>query len=320
MGLAGLTGSERATVTRSTLHAFWDFGGMVPTSGRMIYLDAGAYPIARWGVDRAACRGVPCRTFPHHDSHGLARMVERDTRPGLRPIVVSDGWCAGCGATPVSEYLDIARCHRGHLVLDDTQALGVLGCSPGPSHPYGRGGGGSLRLNWRGGPGVILIASMAKGFGVPLAFVGGEGHAVDRFEAGSETRVHSSPPSFADLHAASRALILNATRGDARRRRLAGLVAHFREGLSALGLKTTGGLFPIQTLDDMSGRKAEAVHRLLLELGVKTVLLRPACRAEPVVTFLITAHHSPAAIDAAVRALDRAVCQIPRRRPDDLTR
>ena len=49
-----------------------------------------------------------------------------------------------CGApAPLTDYLKILRTWGGHLIIDDTQALGILGSHPGPDVPYGRGGGGS---------------------------------------------------------------------------------------------------------------------------------------------------------------------------------
>ena len=54
-------------------------------------------------------------------------------------------------------------------MLDDTQALGILGEGPTKSNPYGIGGGGSLRWHDVFGPHIIVGSSLAKGFGAPLA-------------------------------------------------------------------------------------------------------------------------------------------------------
>src|SRR5262245_11480239 len=61
--LARLQGCERATLAKSTLHLFWDLFGMLAGERIMIYLDAGVYPTARWGAERAAGRGTPVRQF-----------------------------------------------------------------------------------------------------------------------------------------------------------------------------------------------------------------------------------------------------------------
>ncbi len=150
--LAALQGCELGTFGTSTLRLFWDLFGMVPGHGVAIYVDSGAYPIARWGVERAAARGVPVRSFPHHDLEALRRQLRRGAPSPLRPLVVADGFCPGCGkSAPLAGYLDCVRAWGGSLILDDTQALGIFGRSPGPLAPYGKSGGGMLpRTNIRG--------------------------------------------------------------------------------------------------------------------------------------------------------------------------
>ena len=72
--LAALQGCERATLAPSTLHLFWDLFAVLADNPIAIYIDAGAYPIARWGIERAASRGVPVRSFRHHDADALRRL------------------------------------------------------------------------------------------------------------------------------------------------------------------------------------------------------------------------------------------------------
>ena len=58
----GPPGVHAATLATSTLHLFWDLFPILGGDGKVaIHVDAAAYPIARWGVERAACRGVPVR-------------------------------------------------------------------------------------------------------------------------------------------------------------------------------------------------------------------------------------------------------------------
>jgi len=306
--LASVTGTERATLARSTLHAFWDLFVILAGSDTTIYVDASAYPIARWGVERAASRGVPVRTFAHHDPADLWRRLTREPGARRRPLLVVDGLCPGCGAlAPLREYLERAREFGGNLVVDDTQALGIVGRAPGPPTPYGSGGGGSLRRHGVDAAHVVLVSSMAKGFGVPMAMLGGSAAAIARFDAESATRVHCSPPSYAELHAAERALEANRVSGDALRLRLVRLVRRFRAGLRALDLSVGRSLFPVQSLASSAVVDAPALHRRLRELGVRTVLQRSACGAGATVSFLITARHTPAAIDRAVEAVATAV-------------
>jgi 8-amino-7-oxononanoate synthase len=140
-GLAALVNCDRATLAPSTLHLFWDWFGMLRSDRVGIYMDAGVYPIARWGVERAGSRGVPLHTFPHHDVAALRRLLRQDRDRRLRPVVVTDGFCPGCSRhAPIAAYLDSVRAYGGQLVMDDTQALGVFGDSARRC-ALGRGGG-----------------------------------------------------------------------------------------------------------------------------------------------------------------------------------
>ena len=305
--LAALQGCRRGSLAPSTLHLFWDLFGLLADGRPSIFLDEGLYPVGCWGVERAMGRGVPARPFRHHDPGALLRRMEQT--PGRRqPIVVADGFCPDCGEpAPIADYLEIARARDGLLILDDTQALGLLGHSPGRDAPYGRGGGGSLRHDGAAGPDVILISSMAKGFGVPAAVISGPAAVIDDFEARGKTRVHSSPPSAAVIAAARHALEWNRRRGDAARRRLARLVIRFHRQLSDAGLHADGGLFPVQSLRPPPGVDAVELHDRLLRLGVRTVLGRGRRGDGPRVRFVINARHCEPEIDRAVDALTMAV-------------
>jgi 8-amino-7-oxononanoate synthase len=298
--LAALQGCEAGTLAPSTLHVFWDLFTILTRPGSTVYVDGGSYPIARWGVERARNPQVPVRVFPHHDAPTLHRLLG----PGSgRPIVVADGFCPSCGRpAPIARYLEAVRRAGGILVLDDTQALGILGERRGPS-PYGRGGGGSLR--WAGvrASEILVVSSLAKGFGAPVAALCGTVEQVRRFEAQSQTRIHCSPPSAAVIRAAEHALAVNRRDGDLRRLRLARLVQRFRAGLGRAGIETSGGVFPVQTLHTIQGREALLLHDRLAARGVHPVLHRARRTAPACVSFLITAAHSEDQVDGAARAV-----------------
>jgi 8-amino-7-oxononanoate synthase len=260
-------------------------------------MDEGTYAIARWGIERAAAHGVPVREFPHRDATKLRDLIEQDRLAMRRPIVVADGFCPNCGGqAPVTEFLQCVAQHDGYVVLDDTQALGVLG----------KHGGGSLR--WQGikSPDVILGSSLAKGFGSPMAMLAGSASLIRRFEEQSETRIHCSPPSLAALHAAEHALAINHTHGDRLRRYLAQLVCRFRAGLHAIDVVADGNLFPVQILRP-AGIAAEVLYRRLLRLGIRTILMRHCCEIGASVAFLISALHRHSDIDRVVEAVGRAM-------------
>jgi 8-amino-7-oxononanoate synthase len=287
--LAALVGAECATLSRSTLHAFWDLFLILGKRDGAIYMDASTYPIPRWGIERAACRGVPVRIFSHHDSADLLRKIEKDARRKLRPLVVADGFCIGCGRfAPIRHYLELAQDFGGTVVVDDTQAIGVFGRSPTTLMPYGSGGGGSLRAHDLSCASIVLVSSLAKGLGVPMAVIAGNAGHIGRFERASMTMINSSPPSFADLHAAEQALQLNRKSGDTLRSKLWRLIRQFRGGLLAAGIRTKKSLFPVQSLM-LNPDDARRMHRSLARRGIQAVLHRPGCRLEATLSFIITA-------------------------------
>jgi 8-amino-7-oxononanoate synthase len=205
-------------------------------------------------------------------------------------------------------------------LIDDTQAFGILGRSPSAAMPYGLAGGGTLR--WLGvtDANVVLLTSLAKAFGAPLALLSGSTGAIERFEALSETRRHCSPPSLAALRAAARALEMNAAQGDELRARLHVLVRQFRDGLQAQGWPATGGCFPVQTLPQVPGVDPQGLHDRLRRLGVRALLQERRGGQGACITFLITASHTPEAIAGCLEALGKVRRRAPRRKVQEVTR
>ncbi|KQU74608.1 MULTISPECIES: aminotransferase class I/II-fold pyridoxal phosphate-dependent enzyme [unclassified Rhizobacter] len=302
--LAALQGCEAATLLPSTLHLFWDLFGLLARPGTVICVEAGTYAIARWGIERAAARGAAVRGFAAADADGLERLAAAVAGAGQRLLIVCDGFRPGRERqSPIARYAATAARHGGCLVLDDTQALGVLG----------RAGGGSLRRHAIEGAPVVVGASLAKGFGVPLAVLSGSAAALRWFEARSQTRVHASPPSLAAIESARHALALNRRCGDTLRARLLQRVRQFRHQLAALRLRCSGGAFPVQSLAPLPGVDMPALHAALLQHQVRTVLHADGVPAQARLSFVITAAHTAACIERAVQALVQALAAL--RRP-----
>ena len=307
--LAVLQGSQRATLGPSTFHLFWDLFGFLAKKPIAIYLDDGAYPISKWGVERAAAASVSVKTFRHNDSNLLSGQICRAKTTGKRPVIVTDGFCPVCGkAAPLADYLTIIRRFGGYLVIDDTQALGILGHDPTQQKPYGLGGGGSLRWHDIQDPHIINISSLAKGFGAPLAALSGSDKFVRQFEAASDTRVHSSPPSIADIHAAEHALKINRLRGDTLRKKLMRNVARFRSHLRDAGIYNLSKSFPVQTIP-VPEQIAEQILKRLHQHGIAAILQLTCVGQKPCVSFVITARHNESKLDEAIRVVIKVFCE-----------
>jgi 8-amino-7-oxononanoate synthase len=258
--LAALQGCEAATLLPSTLHLYRDLFGLLARGTLVerpaLLVDAAAYPIARWGVEWAASHGVPVRRFRHGDVPQLARLAGRG---GRTPVVLADGYTPGdAWPPPLRAYAGIVAPLGGWLVLDDTQALGVLG----------RHGGGSIRLHGLQAMPVLAGASLAKGWGAPLAVLAGPAPVIAAFERHSESRVHASPPSVAVIAAARHALHVNARDGPRLRRTLMARIRQLRAALAAAGLACHGGTFPVQLVPLPAMGQDEALALAELAQGV----------------------------------------------------
>jgi 8-amino-7-oxononanoate synthase len=265
-------------------------------------VDGGAYQIARWGAQHGAACGMPMAEFVRHDARAAAELARYWRKRGRRPVLLTDGYCPGApAAPPLAALLNIALEHGGLLVLDDTQVLGVLGAQ----------GGGSLRghallaRHTEAERHVLLGASLAKGFGAPLAALSGSREWVARFEASSQTRRHCSPPSVAAIAAGWRALHLNRRDGDWLRRQLARRIAQLRGGMHAMGWASSGGHFPVQTLHLPEGIQAA---QICAALARERVLAVPqAAGGQEAISFVLRADHSEQDVAHAVAAVRRCL-------------
>jgi 8-amino-7-oxononanoate synthase len=292
--LAALTGCEAAVLAPSTLHIFVDLIPMLAGSNAAILVDRDAYRMAWWGIEQASARGVKQVKFGPHDPQELAELAGG---VGARPIVVTDGLSVESGQpAPIRDYAQAAARHRGVLVIDDTQALGI----------NGTGGGGSLREAGLRLKGAMVVNSLAKGFGVPVAMLGGSAKLIAMFRRRSLTRMHCSPPSVAAIAAAARALEMNRRRGDALRSQLARRVAYFNRGLETIGIHSNGSLFPVRPLKLPKDLDARGLNHELERRGVRTVL-NEGPRGGASLNFVIRASHKLPEIDTALDALADAI-------------
>jgi 8-amino-7-oxononanoate synthase len=312
--LAALQGAERALLARSTLHAFADCLDVLAGAGSGLVVDTGLYPVARWAVQRAAGLGVPVASAAHRDLGDLARALDGHARHGLRPVVLADGVCGGCGRPyPLGAALPRVRAHGGILLIDDTQAVGLFGSRADRAHPFGRGGGGSVCRSGVPFHDVVAVASLAKAFGAPVAAVAGPDEIVRTVERLGGAAMHSSPPSTVDVAAAARALERNAHEGDALRGRLARRIRALRLRCAGRGLHLAGGLFPVQATPQIGVGKGRDLLDRLAARDVRAVLRR-GCGNRSAVVLVLTARHGveevTAAADALVAAWSAGGCRV----------
>lgn len=303
--LAHLTGAPAGLLFPSTLHLFRDLFAAIADKQTTLLVDAGAYPIGRWGTEHVQLQGTSLATYPHLDAAALARQARRAFRAGLRPTVITDGLCPACGRfAPLPELARIAADYGGSLVVDDTQAMGIVGVPTiGNTAPLGLGGGGTLAWYGLHGPHVWVGSSLAKGFGAPLAVLLGAKTTLDGIASDGETRIHSSPPSVAAIAAATRALADNASAGDLLRARLVRRVSQLRQGLARIGARTLASQpLPVQMIALASKQAALAVLAALQARDIRALATR-TCAGGVALAIILTARHAAADIDRLIDAL-----------------
>lgn len=309
-----LVGMPSVRLWTSTLHAFTDLSVALSAYRRdpSIGVDVAAYPIGRLGLTaRHGASGRRSHRLPHYDVAAARRWSAREAGRGRTPVLLVDGWCPGCGrVAPLAGLSQAVRSHRGLIVVDDTQALGLLGAmkrgGEDPAGRWGQGGGGSIVHS--GSPtGVVMVASLAKAFGVPMAVIAGPADLVASTRAHGLTVVHSSPPSVPVGLAAIRALTVNERVGDRLRQRLLALIDRLHRGLGRQGIRIDSGHFPVARVALPNTAMAAQVVHALEGAGIRAVPLATSCRGRPGVGLALNAGLRPADIDRTCDALSLAM-------------
>ena len=288
-------GSESVALATSTLHAFTDI--YATHEGVSVIMDEFMYPVAC-----LAARG-PVGRFRHHDPSSLERRL-RCSSPSL---VVTEGWCPICGrAAPLARYAELAQRANALLVIDDTQAIGVLGPAWTAMTPFGSSGAGSAAAaGITGHPSTVVVASAAKAFGAPIALVAGPDATITRLRSLGPTRTHSSQPSAAHVMALSRALHINDTCGEHLRRRLARLVAIFADRLPGRCARVRSTRFPVLVIDLPVTVDPRELCRQLRLHHVRAAVVQG--HGAPHLVFIIRADHTRDDVARASDLLGRLV-------------
>jgi 8-amino-7-oxononanoate synthase len=329
--LARLVGQEAALIFPSTTHAALDILPLLAGRRGTIFLDEQAYPISRQGAVVAQAQGARIFSFGHNDPGDLARKLEaswgfagkgsgiRDfprhllkSQPGVgqgERVIVCDGvYPLGGELAPLRALEQLARLNQAVLYVDDAHGLGMLGRSPDATHPLGRGGGGSAQFADLPPGNLVVVGSLSKAFGVPLAFAAGPAEFIQMLRELAGSLVHSSPPALPVLAAARRVLRLHRRQGEARRRRLLANIRLFRRSLETMGLQPGGlALLPVQSLHYAAPEAAWQAARALRAAGF-WALMQPGPVDNPAggaLRFVLSALHTPAQIRALAMEIRR---------------
>jgi 8-amino-7-oxononanoate synthase len=245
-------------------------------------------------IDASRLSGARVRRYAHADPAAAARRLE-GAATGRR-FIVSDGVFSMDGdVAPLDELARIARSSGASLLIDDAHGLGVVG-------RHGRGSLVAAGLD----PGAVdaLVGTLGKAFGTFGAFVAGPDALVETLIQRARTYIYTTAPPPA-VAAATRVALRIARDEDWRRERLASLVARFRRGARALGLRLTPSTTPIQPVIAGDAHTVLAAAETLYQAGLWVTPIRPptvpAGSARLRITF--SAVHRDADVDRLLAAL-----------------
>lgn len=278
-----------------------------------LFLDACAHYSE---VEASRITGLPVFRFPHADADGLRDALQRNLRPGWRPLVMSDGVFAALGTiAPAVDYCDVLRNYAGAaLSLDDCHAFGVLG-------DHGRGTFEHLGLHgkcvntiWQdeGGslhrPHLFTTATMSKAFGGYGGIICGSGAFVEHIKATSHYFDGASAPPVPAAAASARAIRLVAD-DPAIIARLRQNVLALKSGLRNLGLKTDDSPVPIICLTLGTSDNMQRIQQTLMSEGIMIAYRKSYSGLGPegAMRIAVFSTHTGAMIDALIDALRRTI-------------
>jgi 8-amino-7-oxononanoate synthase len=295
--VARMQGLEEGIAAPSTLHIYSDLFELLKKKRIVLFIDEKIYPVSKYGIEKLQSNQARVQSFRHFDAAHLNALVKANVSDGVTPVIMSDGWCPLCGkAAPIQKYISSIRQLNGTILIDDTQAFGILGEHQHEKMPYGKGGGGILKWLNIHDDSIVTVTSLAKAFGVPMAVIGGTSAFIAAFKESSRTRIHSSPVSIVHLQAALNAFRANYNKGDLLRNKLWQNICLFKNKINQKTVLTGGGIFPVQNTRCRSSNETIRLYERLKKNKISTVLLSLHNEHIPVISFIIRPDHTPGQI------------------------
>lgn len=249
-------------------------------------------------LDGARLSGATLRRYRHGDVAAAERQL--DSNPAAAALLATDGVFSMDGdVAPLPALAAVCAAHGAVLMVDDAHGIGVLG-------PNGAGSLAEAGIGQDRAP--VLMATLGKALGVAGAFVAGPAALIDGLVQFARPHVYTTaqPPALA---AATRVAVRLAREEGWRRERLAGLVAHFRDGAARRGLTLADSRTPIQPVRVGASDAALAAAQALEAAGFFVPAIRPptvpAGTARLRVT--LTAAHTADEVERLLDALQAAL-------------
>jgi glycine C-acetyltransferase len=244
--------------------------------------------------------------YAHNDMNGLKQCLEAVPAGMERVAVIFDGIFSMRGdVAPMDRIETVVEPFRDQFkdgvftIMDDSHGIGAFG-------PTGRGTADFTQTH----PDII-VGTFGKAFGANGGFIAASPSVIEAVRQKADTYIYTNPLSVADCAAATKALdICDSAAGRQRLEHLRQMTCRFRRGVESLGWQTIPGPHPIVPLLVRDTPQTHQLVRHLFEQGVLAVgLTFPVVpRGDETIRFQINAAHTPADIDAVLKALEGFKC------------
>ncbi len=247
-------------------------------------------------IDAAVLSRARFKRYPHADVSALEHLLL--SASGGQSYVLTDGVFSMDGdLAPLPAIAAVCQQHGAVLMVDDAHGFGVLG-------PQGEGSLG----HWGIGLGQVpvLVATFGKALGVFGAFVAGSEALIELLIQKARSYIYTTalPPALVEAIREA----LRVMRSESwRREKLVGLIQHFKDGATALGLPLKPSDTAIQPVIVGDATAALRLAQALQEQGLYVVPIRPPTVPEGTARLRIslTAAHTQAHVDRLLEALSK---------------
>ncbi|WEJ72758.1 8-amino-7-oxononanoate synthase [Pseudomonas sp. PSE14] len=244
-------------------------------------------------LDAGLLSGARFSRYLHNDAVSLAARLDKAEG---NTLVVTDGVFSMDGdLADLPALCAQARKKNAWMMVDDAHGFGPLGAT----------GGGIVEHFGLGMDDVpVLVGTLGKAFGTAGAFVAGNEELIETLIQFARPYIYttSQPPAVACATLKSLELL----RAESwRRDHLNALIARFRSGAEAIGLRLMDSPTPIQPILIGGSRQAMALSAELREHGILVGAIRPPTVPAGTARLRVTlsASHSEAQVDRLLVAL-----------------
>ena len=246
-------------------------------------------------LDGAYAARKPVVLYRHRDAGDLRAKLKSRLKPGLRPLVITDGVFPTYGEiAPLPELLKELAPYGGLLCVDDAHGVGVLGR---------RGRGTCEHFGLQPSDNLIMSGTLSKAFGGYGGFIPASSAIIQRLKlrAGAYGGASAVP---APLAAASLTGLELVRRHPEWRARLKHNTARLKQGLRKLGIDAGTFPFPIATWTLASAEEMLRVQRELFARGIAIACINYVGAPQGgVLRATICSAHTDAHIDHLLAAL-----------------